>query len=197
MKLDVGIHIGSTWFYSENRVWQSGIRAVSTVGRKPRKKWLLPKVCFTIKIIPTLSLTFLINTLILWTISSLSYIFPFIPLHLHLLFCKCLPFLVFPQTSILVYIYSVSSLFLLNHDHISPLMFDFLLHLTIFLFIGDNSYPYFVIFLFTTYPFNHKTSLFFIYLSFLVVPLLASRALILWTYPRFWFQSVLSILKNV
>jgi hypothetical protein len=36
MKLDPGIHIGNTWFVLKTGCDRSGIRAVSTVGRKPR-----------------------------------------------------------------------------------------------------------------------------------------------------------------
>jgi hypothetical protein len=36
MELDPGIRIGSTWFVLETGCDRSGIRAVSTVGRKPR-----------------------------------------------------------------------------------------------------------------------------------------------------------------
>jgi hypothetical protein len=36
MELDPGIHIGITWFVLETGCDRSGIRAISTVGRKPR-----------------------------------------------------------------------------------------------------------------------------------------------------------------
>jgi hypothetical protein len=36
MELDPGIYIGSTWFVLETGCDKSGIRVVSTVGRKPR-----------------------------------------------------------------------------------------------------------------------------------------------------------------
>jgi hypothetical protein len=51
-----------TWFVLETGCDRSGIRAVSTVGRKPRLKWLLPKVYFTLKIIHALSLTYLVKS---------------------------------------------------------------------------------------------------------------------------------------
>jgi hypothetical protein len=36
MELDPGIHIGNTWFVLKTGCDRSGIRVVSTVGRKPR-----------------------------------------------------------------------------------------------------------------------------------------------------------------